>query len=159
MRINNGGKFIVAIVVAQLAGIVGALFTTPSIASWYAELERPALSPPNWVFGPVWTTLFLLMGVAAFLVWRRGLGRRDVRLALGVFLLQLVLNTFWSVLFFGLHMPGAALIEIVVLWVAICATIGMFLRVSRPAAYLLSPYIVWVSFAAYLNYAIWTLNG
>ncbi|MCE9644074.1 tryptophan-rich sensory protein [Candidatus Parcubacteria bacterium] len=143
------------VALAQGAGILGSLFTAPSIGTWYATLVRPELSPPNWVFAPVWTTLFLLMGIAAFLVWRQG---RKGRVALGIFLLQLVLNTLWSILFFGLQSPGAALVDIVFLWLAIVATIIAFARVSTPAAWLLAPYIAWVSFAAYLNYAIWTLN-
>jgi tryptophan-rich sensory protein len=98
------------------------------------------------------------MGVAAFLVWKRGLERRDVRIALGIFVGQLALNTLWSILFFGLQSPGAAFVEIVILWFAILATIVAFARISRPAAWLLVPYILWVSFASYLNFSIWMLN-
>ncbi|MBI2484130.1 tryptophan-rich sensory protein [Candidatus Uhrbacteria bacterium] len=166
MKINpstNSGlintlKLIIAIVVSELAGIIGWVFTTPSIAGWYAGLVKPALNPPAWVFGPVWTTLFVLMGVAAFLVWKKGLDRRDVKIALGIFVGQLILNTLWSIIFFGLHSPGGALIEIVFLWLAILATIVAFDKISKSAAWLLAPYILWVSFAMYLNYAIWTLN-
>ncbi|MBI2483488.1 tryptophan-rich sensory protein [Candidatus Uhrbacteria bacterium] len=158
MHRENAAKLTIAILVSELAGIIGSLFTGPAIPGWYAGIVKPAIAPPNWVFGPVWVTLFALMGVAAFLVWQRGWERRPVRVALGVFLGQLVLNALWSVLFFGLRSPVAALGEIVVLWVAILATIIAFARISRPAAYLLIPYIVWVSFAGVLNYQIWQLN-
>ena len=179
---NNTFKLIIAIVVSELAGIIGSVFTptpkslvlgftTPSIAGWYAGIVKPALNPPAWVFGPVWTTLFALMGIAAFLVWKKGLDRSDVKIALGIFLGQLALNTLWSIIFFGLHSPGGALIEIAFLWLAILATIIAFAKISPPsssiwttdghgklAALLLVPYILWVSFASYLNYAIWSLN-
>ena len=158
MKINNTFKLIIAIVVSELAGIIGSVFTTPSIAGWYATLVRPALNPPAWVLGPVWTTLFALMGIAAFLVWKKGLGRKDVKIALGIFIGQLVLNTLWSIIFFGLHNPGAAFVEIIFLWFAILATIAVFARISKPAAWLLPPYLAWVSFAMYLNYTIWVLN-
>ena len=158
MKIPSVLKLAIAVAVSEFAGVVGSVFTVPSISTWYATLARPELAPPNWVFGPVWTTLFALMGVAAFLVWQKGLNRKDVRVALWVFFLQLVLNTLWSIVFFGLHSPGAALIEIAILWVSILATILTFYKVSKAAAYLLLPYIVWVTFAAYLNYAIWALN-
>lgn len=155
---NNTIKLIVALAISQLAGIIGAIFTTPAIDGWYAGIVKPALNPPSWIFGPVWTTLFVLMGIAAFLVWRKGLERRDVKIALGIFLGQLVLNTLWSIIFFGMQSPGAAFIEIIFLWLAILATIVTFAKISRPAAWLLVPYILWVSFASYLNYAIWMLN-
>jgi benzodiazapine receptor len=147
-----------AIAVAQLTGIIGSLFTVPAIPSWYAGLAKPAYAPPNWIFAPVWTTLFLLMGIAAFLVWRRGQEKREVKIGLAFFLAQLALNLIWSVIFFGLRNPGGALIEIAVLWSAILATAIAFREVSRTAALLLLPYLAWVTFAAYLNYSIWSLN-
>ncbi len=146
------------ILIAEGAGIVGSIFTTPEIAGWYTTLVKPELNPPSWVFGPVWTTLFLLMGVAAFLVARAGWDRLDVKKALGVFVLQLVLNSMWSLAFFGLHSPALALGVIIILWIAILTTIIAFSRVSKTASYLLYPYILWVSFAAYLNLAIVLLN-
>jgi benzodiazapine receptor len=158
MKINNTFRLIIAIIVSELAGIIGSVFTAPSIAGWYAGIVKPAINPPAWIFGPVWTTLFAFMGIAAFLIWKKGLERRDVKIALGIFLVQLVLNTLWSILFFGLRSPGAALIEIVFLWLVILATMVAFAKISKPAAWLLLPYIIWVSFAAYLNYAIWALN-
>ena len=158
MKINNTFKLVIAIVISELAGIIGSVFTTPSIAGWYATLVRPALNPPAWVFGPVWTTLFALMGIAAFLVWKKGLERRDVKIALGIFIGQLVLNTLRSIIFFGLHSPAGAFVEIIFLWLAILATIIAFAKISKPAAWLLLPYILWVSFAGYLNLMIWILN-
>ncbi len=158
MKLNDFSKFVVALVVSESAGIIGTVFVAPSITGWYAGLARPEFAPPNWLFGPVWTILFALMGIAAFLVWRKGLERWDVKIALGIFLGQLVLNTLWSVIFFGMHFPGGALIEITLLWLAILATIIAFSKVSKPAAWLLAPYVLWVSFAAYLNYSIWMLN-
>ena len=158
MKINNTLKLIIAIVVSELAGIIGSVFTAPSIVGWYTTLVRPALNPPAWVFGPVWTTLFALMGIAAFLVWKKGLERKDVKIALGIFIGQLVLNTLWSIIFFGLHSPAGAFVEIIFLWLAILATIIAFAKISKPAAWLLVPYILWVSFAGYLNFMIWILN-
>ncbi|HEY0010332.1 MAG TPA: TspO/MBR family protein [Candidatus Paceibacterota bacterium] len=151
-------KLAAAIAVSELAGIIGSVFTVSAVDSWYLTLVRPPLAPSSWVFGPVWTTLFALMGIAAFLVWKKGMGRRDVRIALALFAGQLVLNTSWSIIFFGLRNPGAALVEIAVLWIAILATMIAFAKVSRTAAALLVPYILWVSFAAYLNYGFWVLN-
>lgn len=159
MKLNNIIKCIIAVTISELAGVIGSLFTAPAIQSgWYATLSRPAVAPPSWVFAPVWTMLFALMGVAAFLVWKRGLHRKEIKIALGIFVGQLALNTLWSVIFFGLHNPGGALVEIIILWFAILATIIAFAKISRPAAWLLVPYIVWVSFAGYLNYWIWRLN-
>ncbi len=158
MKTNNVSKLAISIAISELAGIIGSVFTMPSVTNWYVGIAKPAFNPPAWVFGPVWTTLFALMGIAAFLVWRKGLKRRDVKIALSIFIGQLVLNTLWSIIFFGLHSPGGALVEMVFLWLAIAATIIAFARISKPAAWLLLPYILWVSFAAYLNYSIWILN-
>jgi tryptophan-rich sensory protein len=146
------------ILLCEGAGIVGSVFTTPAIAGWYSALIKPSVAPPNWIFGPVWTTLFLLMGIALFLVWKAR-SKGDPRILFGVFGVQLVLNVLWSFIFFGLHNPGAAFVEILCLWLAIAATIGVFAKVSKPAALLLVPYIAWVSFAGYLNYLIWILNA
>ena len=151
-------KFIVAIVVCQLAGVVGSLFTTPSIPSWYAALQKPSFNPPNWIFAPVWTTLFVLMGIAAFIVWNKGLDKKGVKTALALFIIQLVLNMLWSYLFFTLHSPLYAFVEIIILWLAILLTMLKFFPISRAAGYLLLPYILWVSFAAVLNFTIFRLN-
>ncbi len=151
-------QLVVAVVICELAGAVGSIFTVPAISGWYAGLIKPALNPPNWIFGPVWTTLYLLMGIAAFLVWQKGFERTEVRTALIIFGVQLLLNMAWSAIFFGAHNPAGAFADIVLLWLAILATILTFYKISPVAAYLLLPYILWVSFAGYLNYAVWTLN-
>ncbi len=124
---------------------------------WYASLRRPSWNPPGWVFGPVWTALYAMMALAAWLVWKRG-GFIQQRTALRLFLLQLALNAAWTPLFFGLHWPSVAFAEIVLLWLAIAATLAAFRRASRPAAWLLVPYLAWVSFAAFLNFTLWRLN-
>lgn len=154
----NYKKFVISLVLPQVAGLVGAIFTMPAITAWYAGLAKPALSPPGWVFGPAWTTLYLLMGVALFLVWNKKRKNQDRRDALGIFIFQLTLNALWSVIFFGLHNPLAAFVELCVLWLAIIWTIFAFYKISRPAAALLLPYLLWVSFAGYLNFVIWSLN-
>lgn len=137
---------------------VGSLFTGPALDGWYATLSKPAWTPPAWVFGPVWTALYVSMAVAAWLVWReRGLSGARPQLAL--FGAQLVLNALWSALFFGLRSPGAALVEIFLLWCAVYAATLSFLRVAALPAALMLPYLLWVSFAALLNFAIWRMNG
>ena len=149
-------KLVVALVICQMAGFTGALFTTTGEGSWYSTVNKPDFNPPNWVFAPVWTTLYLLMGVALFLVWDKGFKKNKT--AIYLFGIQLELNVLWSILFFGLSNPGAAFIEIIFLWAAILATILKFWKVSKPAAWMLVPYLAWVSFASLLNFAIWTLN-
>jgi len=159
---NNFLKLAISIGASALAAIVGSVFTSPAISGWYAGLKKPALNPPNWVFGPVWTFLFILMGVSLFLAWRKEFKDKTggrVKDADMSFILQLVLNAFWSVLFFGMGSPLLAFVEIIFLWLAIILTIIKFSKISAPAALLLLPYILWVSFAAYLNYSIWRLNA
>lgn len=151
-------RLVSAIVVCQLAGVIGSVFTVSSIPTWYAGLEKPFFAPPNWLFAPVWLSLYTLMGVSLYLVWSRGVDDRSVRIALSVFGIQLVLNALWSILFFGLRSPLLGLVEIAALWIAIVATIVLFYRVSRTAGLLLIPYIAWVTIAAALNGFIWTLN-
>jgi translocator protein len=140
------------------ASAVGSFATVRAIPTWYKGLAKPAFNPPEWLFGPAWMVLYLLMAVAAWLVWKQGLGAAGVKLALAVFLAQLILNALWSILFFGFRSPLAGLVEIVVLWLAILVTIVLFFRVSTPAGVLLLPYIAWVTFAAVLNAAILRLN-
>lgn len=125
---------------------------------WYASLVKPALTPPSWIFSPVWTVLYVLMAVSAFLIWKKGWRRKEVRVALMAFGFQLALNLVWSPLFFGLQSPRLALLDIVLLLAAISWTMVAFWRLSRTAAYLLLPYLVWVAFATYLNFSIWRLN-
>ncbi len=140
------------------AAAIGSAATYPNVDTWYAALAKPSFTPPDWVFGPVWTVLFLMMALAGWLVWR-GHGLERARLALGLFAVQLALNALWSILFFGLRSPGLAMIEIAALWGAILATILAFRARSVPAAWLLVPYFAWVSFAAVLNFNIWRLNA
>jgi tryptophan-rich sensory protein len=140
------------------AAAIGSLFTGASVGSWYQSLKRPAWTPPNWLFGPVWTLLYAMMAVAAWLVWRRA-GLAAAALPIALFALQLAFNVGWSALFFGLHRPGPAFAEIVALWALILATLLTFWRVSAPAGALLVPYLLWVTFAACLNFAIWRMNA
>jgi tryptophan-rich sensory protein len=158
MKINSFAKLYITIGVSLLAGFIGSIFTMSAVTTWYTTLVRPVLSPPNWVFGPVWTTLYILMGISAFLIWKNGLDRKDVRKALAVFGLQLILNTTWSIIFFNLQSPAWAFVNIVAMWIAIVWTMILFYKISRPAMWLLLPYIMWVSFAGYLNLMIWILN-
>jgi len=165
-----------------VVGFIGSIFTTPSIPTWYASLQKPDFVPPNWLFAPVWTFLFLLMGISLYLVWAKNWniqvsenkmptrkawnpiseklwsGSWREENAIAIFSLQLALNILWSVIFFGLKMPGPAFFEILMLWVTIVYTIINFYRVSKVSAYILVPYLLWVSFAAFLNFSIWQLN-
>lgn len=141
-----------------MTGFLGSFLTMDSVKTWYAELSKPSFNPPDWAFGVVWPILYVMMGISAFLIWNKGLNNKQVKKALGIFLLQLVLNGIWTPIFFGLHMMGFALVEIILLWLAIMATIISFRKISKPAAYLLIPYILWVSFAVILNAALWQLN-
>jgi translocator protein len=150
-------KLAVAIILCLLAGAIGSIFTSKSIPTWYATLKKPSFNPPNYLFGPVWTILYILMGIAAYLIWTSG-WNSVTKIALAVFAVQLILNTAWSILFFGLQNPFIAFIEIIFLWLAIVATIVLFYRISPAASYLLIPYLLWVSFASVLNFAIWRLN-
>lgn len=146
------------VLICFAAAGLGGLVTTPRIPTWYADLAKPAWTPPDWIFGPVWTTLYLMMAFSAWLVWRQA-GLAGARLRLALFGIQLVLNSLWSVLFFGLQSPGAAAVEIILLWAAILATLLAFWRRSSLAAALLVPYLAWVSFAVVLNVAIWWMNA
>jgi benzodiazapine receptor len=156
MRINFF-KLIVSLIICQLAGFIGSLFTTPAIPEWYASLQKPSFTPPNWLFSPVWISLFLLMGVSLYLLWQTA-AKKEAKMALVFFAVQLILNMLWSAIFFGLKSPMVAFIEIIVLWVAIFLTMTKSLKVAKTAGYLLLPYIIWVSFAAVLNFFLWKLN-
>ncbi len=181
MHLNKISKLIIALVISELAGIIGAIFTAPAIATWYATLAKPTLNPPSWVFGPVWTILYALIGISLFLAWKNdwrvvnvlsvGSGKAWNKLSqrlwtgdlqkvnvIALFWVQWALNVAWSILFFGFHAPGAALFEIVVLWISIVYVMINFWRVSKAAAWLLVPYVLWVTFAGYLNFSIWYLS-
>jgi translocator protein len=156
---NTPGRRLLALVgwllLCFAAASMGGFFGP---GEWYASLRKPSWNPPGWVFGPVWTALYAMMAVAAWLVWRRG-GWSAQRRPLIFFLVQLALNALWTPLFFGLQRPGLAFAEIVLLWLAIAATLTVFRPVSRAAAWLLAPYLAWVSFAAVLNFTLWRLNS
>ena len=149
-------KLIISIIAPLGAGFIGSFFTTPSIGSWYSKLNKPSFNPPNWVFGPVWTILYIMMGISFYLVWTSG--KKNIKTAIIIFAVQLALNLLWSILFFGMHNPMLAFIEIALLWISILATIILFYRISPLAAYLLIPYLLWVSFASALNFALWRMN-
>ena len=158
VKTGNIFKLIISIIACECAGLIGSVFTTSAISTWYASLQKPFFTPPNWLFAPVWVTLYLLMGIAAFLIWRRGLDNRQVKAALMIFTIQLILNILWSVAFFGLQSPLCGLIVIILLWVAILVTILRFARISSVAAWVMVPYIIWVSLATALNASVWVLN-
>lgn len=158
-KLTNISKFIVSIFVCLFAGFLGSLATRSSIPTWYAALSKPPFNPPSHVFAPAWTILYVLMGVSAFIIWRKGLQDQHVKVALSIFTGQLVLNVLWSIIFFGLKLPFPAFIEIMILWAAILFTILSFRKISITAALLLIPYILWVSFAAVLNFSLWRLNS
>ncbi len=151
-------RLVISVAAPLVVGGLSGFATSRGVAEWYPTLVKPSFNPPAWVFGPVWTVLYIMMGVAAFLVWRNGLDAPGVRIALTVFAIQLALNGLWSILFFGMQAPGWALVEIVLLWIAIGATVALFRRVGAPAAALLLPYWGWVSFAVVLNASLWWLN-
>lgn len=153
------GRLLVSLAVPQAVGILSGLATARGVREWYPALAKPSFNPPSWVFAPVWTALYLAMGVAAWLVWRRGLDTPGVRVALLAFLVQLALNGLWSLLFFGLRSPGLAFAEIVVLWGAIGVTTLLFFRQVAAAGWLMTIYWAWVTFAAVLNLSIWRLNA
>src|SRR3989344_92369 len=142
------------------AGGIGSLFTAPNSGRWYAYLNKPFFNPPNWIFGPVWTLLYVMMGTSLYIVWgdRDEKGKKAANKALKLFGVQLLLNTLWSIVFFGMQNPGLALMEIIALWIAIFMTIKAFYPISKKAAYLLIPYLAWVSFATLLNGTIVLLN-
>ncbi|HAV11346.1 MAG TPA: TspO protein [Candidatus Moranbacteria bacterium] len=157
-KLQNAYRFFVSIFIAQSAGIIGSIFTLDSVSVWYPTLEKPFFSPPNWIFGSVWISLYTLMGISFYIIWQRGIERREVRFAMSLFLFHLALNALWSIFFFGFQSPLLAFVEIVILWAVIVWMIFKFWKISRLAAYLLLPYIVWVSFAAILNFSIFILN-
>lgn len=150
-------QLILAIAVCQLAGGIGSLFTYPQIENWYQGIEKSSLNPPNWVFGPVWMTLFTLMGISLWLIWQKK-ENKNFKLALIFFACQLVLNSLWSVLFFGYALVLIAFIEMIVLWILILLTAIYCYKINKISGLLFIPYLLWVGFASYLTYAVWILN-
>lgn len=155
---KNLFKLIASIAVCELVGILSTPFTLAAIPTWYATLVKPPFSPPNWIFGPVWTLLYLMMGISFYLLWQLGWKKKKVKVAGYYFGAQLALNFLWSVSFFGLHSPLLGLVNIIALWILIILTMKHFYPLSKPAFYLLVPYVLWVSFATLLNGAIVVLN-
>ncbi len=155
---SNIGKLVIAITTPLLIGFTSGFFTITGAGTWYEKLEKPSWNPPGWLFAPVWTSLYIIMGIALFFIWKANTAIHKKNTALSLFAVQLVLNFFWSFIFFKLEEPGWALTEIFLLWVTILATIFSFAAINKLSAWLLVPYISWVTFAAILNYTIWDLN-
>ena len=157
MKPTDIPKLVASVILCQIAGFLGSLSTTAAIPTWYATLRKPFFTPPNWIFSPVWISLFILMGISLFFVWRRQ-GHPQLKKALIFFFVQLILNVLWSLAFFGLRLPLLGFIDIILLWIAILLTILHFLKVSKFAGVLLIPYLLWVGFATLLNLSLWILN-
>ncbi|MCX5748893.1 MAG: tryptophan-rich sensory protein [Candidatus Saganbacteria bacterium] len=158
MKLTDIFRLILSIAVCFLAGAIGSVFTYPNMPTWYANLNKPFFNPPNWIFGPVWTILYIMMGIALFLVWQKSIEDKAARPLLPLFLLQLALNSLWSIIFFGEHLLLWASIEIIILWCVILLFIIRSYRISKPASWLMVPYICWVSFAAILTISLKLLN-
>jgi len=158
MRIKRPAALVAIIVLCEVVGLLGSLFTFSSIPTWYASLSKPSFTPPSWLFGPVWVILYFLMSVSAYLIYENGIKKKNVKRALYVFAAQLALNFLWSVAFFGARSISLGLVIIVLLWIAIAITIIEFFRIRKSAGVLLLPYIAWVTIAMALNYSILVLN-
>lgn len=155
---KNWMKLIVSIAVPLIVGGTASFFTVTGLGSWYSSINKPSWNPPNSVFGPVWTTLYIMMGIALFLVWKSDAPKLQKQNAIVLWVVQLAFNFMWSFIFFNQHQIGWAMADIVVLWFFILLTIIAFSKISKLAAWLLVPYISWVTFASLLNYSIWQLN-
>ncbi|MDD4579450.1 MAG: tryptophan-rich sensory protein [Methanothrix sp.] len=155
---KEAGQIIVCIGVCEAAGILGSIFTASSVATWYQTLNKPWFNPPGFVFSAVWIALYAMMGLSLFLIWHDGQGSQNYRAALATFAAQLLVNVLWSYAFFGLQSPLTGILVIVLLWLLILQTFVTFWSIRREAALLLIPYILWVSFAGFLNYTVWRLN-
>jgi translocator protein len=151
-------KLAISIISCLAAGGIGTIFTFRAIPTWYRGLKKPRYTPPNRAFGPIWTTLYVLMGVSVFLIWDNGLDSDKTTLAFTLFWIQLIFNALWSIIFFGMKSKGGGVITIIVLWLLIAATAVASFRVSGWAGGLLIPYLAWVSVASYLNIGVWLLN-
>ena len=142
----------------QLAGLIGSIFTFSAIPTWYVMLNKPSFSPPNWLFGPVWTMLYTLMSISLYRIWTSKTKKKEKNEGLAFFIIQLVLNALWSIIFFGMKQPWLAFVEIMLMWFFIALSIIKFSKIDKFSAYLLIPYLLWVSFASILNFSIWQLN-
>jgi tryptophan-rich sensory protein len=155
---KNWLKLIISILIVWIVGGLGSIFTASSVNTWFSTLNKPVFNPPSWVFGPVWTILYIMIGISLFLVWKSNIKLKFKKTAYWIFAVQILLNGFWSVAFFGMQNPALAFLVIVLLWISIILNIIYFYRISKTSAYLLIPYWLWVSFASVLNGAIWLLN-
>lgn len=152
-------KLLICIAICLFVGGLGGFATSGEVTTWYLTIQKPTWNPPSWVFGPVWTMLYVLMGVALYWVWQaENVSKQDKQNAITIFIIQLIFNCLWSFIFFKWHAIGWALVEIILLWSAIIATIFFFHKVKKLAAWILLPYLAWVSFATFLNFTIWSLN-
>lgn len=158
MKIKKILQAIGFVLICQLAGGIGAVFTTSAIPTWYATLNKPSFSPPNWLFGPAWVTLYTLMGIGVFLIWEQIKKNKEAKFGVGLFFVHLLLNAAWSPIFFGLKNLFCALVVIIMIWAMIVWLISVWAKIDKRAAYLLVPYLLWVSFATALNFFIWKLN-
>lgn len=155
---GNIAKLVISILIPLIVGFTSSFLTLGSIPTFFDVLSKPSWTPPAWAFAPIWTTLYILMGIALFLIWRKGWDRQDVKVAILAFAVQLILNFFWTIIFFGFRSLFGGLVEIVFLWIAILINIILFYRISKAAGILLVPYIIWVTIASYLNYTVYILN-
>ncbi|QQG40556.1 MAG: tryptophan-rich sensory protein [Candidatus Levyibacteriota bacterium] len=151
-------KLIFSIAICQSAGLIGTVFTVSSIENWYNLLNQPSFRPPNWLFGPVWTTLYTLMGISLYWIWIKGTKKKEVREALKLFAVHLVFNASWSIVFFGMNNIPLSLVNIIVLWILIIMVMVKFYKIDKKASWILLPYLAWVSFATILNFSIFLLN-
>jgi benzodiazapine receptor len=158
MKKTNIVKLLLSIAACQAAGLIGSVFTAPAITGWYAALVKPAFNPPGWIFGPVWTLLYALMGISLYLVWKQGIDQKRIKQGVIIFIIHLAFNTSWSIVFFGLKNPAWAFANIIILWLMIGLVAWRFWEIRKISVYLLLPYWAWVTFAAVLNFYLWRLN-
>jgi translocator protein len=154
----NYKRLAISLILPQLAGFIGSFFTVSAIPNWYATLQKPSFSPPNWLFGPTWILLYCLMGVSVYLVWQKIEEDKKAKKAVWLFWIHLVFNAIWSIVFFGLQNPSLAFANLFIIWILIIALMIIFWKINKNSTYLLIPYLLWVSFAGILNFFIWRLN-
>lgn len=151
-------RLVISLALPQLAGLIGSAFTISAIPTRYADLEKPGFSPPSWLFGPVWVLLYILMGISIYLIWQKTEENKKAKGAIFLFWFHLIFNASWSIIFFGFQNPGLAFVNIIIIWLLIIILMIKFWKINKWSAYLLIPYLLWVSFAGALNYFIWRLN-
>lgn len=159
----NYKRLAISLFLPQMAGIIGSVFTASAIVDWYSSLTKPAIVPPSWLFGPVWVTLYVLMGISIYLIWssyaQAPAGQAEkIKQAMIIFWIHLFFNALWSIIFFGMRNPGLAFVDIIIIWLFIIVLIIRFWKIDKRASYLLAPYLIWVSIASVLNYYLWILN-